>query len=449
MAYSDGVPRRLLDARCFPTRGGDAAQDDDDDDDGIAVSSVSVASARAARARRALATRLGTDLPELDPAGRRRAREGARRVARREEEEAAEAMRASGVIDAARAADAIVAAGIDVDEDDASEGIAATSRPYRSRTRTTTARARTRNRRGRRRRTFRGSTGAVDSSGFAHRGGGVGDARRAPAGANDDAKNDEAGNRTGDGDATRHLARTARADPRDEMRRVRITERCLWEQRGDEDGSPASSPRGTTAKLAASSSRSRSRPSASTVSPARRPARRRARRRSRRQRRGECSASRRRNPRRDFEPFSWVHPRGRRRGTSRRMSSGAGVEVDSGRPPIKRTHATRRRFRSTRRASARERSRDRRWCPRRSAARRFAGFARRRFEWLGRGMNARRRVGGAAAAGPLDLLNDAAAPGRRDREARGAMLVELGLPDVAFATVPMPARAADVVRGRG
>ena len=39
-------------------------------------------------------------------------------------------MRASGVIDAARAADAIVAAGIDVDEDDASEGIAATSRPY-------------------------------------------------------------------------------------------------------------------------------------------------------------------------------------------------------------------------------------------------------------------------------------------------------------------------------
>ena len=40
------------------------------------------------------------------------------------------------------------------------------------------------------------------------------------------------------------------------MRRVRITERCLWEQRGDEDGSPASSPRGTTAKSLASSSRS-------------------------------------------------------------------------------------------------------------------------------------------------------------------------------------------------
>ena len=37
------------------------------------------------------------------------------------------------------------------------------------------------------------------------------------------------------------------------------------------------------------------------------------------------------------------------------------------------------------------RSRDRRWCPRRSAARRFAGFARRRFEWLGRGWSSGER----------------------------------------------------------
>lgn len=55
----------------------------------------------------------------------------------------------------------------------------------------------------------------------------------------------------------------------------------------------------------------------------------------------------------------------------------------------------------------------------------------------------------AAATGPLDLLNDAAAPGTAGQRGEGAMLVELGLPDVAFATVPMPARAADVVRGRG
>ena len=71
---------------------------------------------------------------------------------------------------------------------------------------------------------------------------------------------------------------------------------------------------------------------------------------------------------------------------------------------------------------------------------------------VGAGMERGRDAAGlaaAAATGPLDLLNDAAAPGTAGQRGEGAMLVELGLPDVAFATVPMPARAADVVRGRG
>ena len=422
MAYSDGVPRRLLDARCFPTRGGDAAQDVDDDDDGIAVSSVSVASARAARARRALATRLGTDLPELDPAGRRRAREGARRVARREEEEAAEAMRASGVIDAARARRTR----------SSRRGLTwtKTTRPKdRGDESTVPARGHGRRRLGHGlgigeeddEGSFRDSTGAGGRPGFAHRGGGVGDARRARLGANDDAKNDEAGNRTGDGDATRRLARTARADPRRDASRAHHRAVPVGTARGRGRFARVFT-EGNDGEIAREFVEVRAASVASTAAPRGDRARRRARRRSRRQRRGECSASRRRNPRRDFEPFSWVHPRGRRRGTSRRMSfaarrrsrlgstlAGSRGRRDSTAIPIDPPRVGSRR------------SRDRRWCPRRSAARRFAGFARRRFEWSGRGWNAgeTRRGGRRRRRGRWICSTTRRRRGRRDREARG------------------------------
>ena len=453
MAYSDGVPRRLLDARCFPTRGGDAAQDVDDDDDGIAVSSVSVASARAARARRALATRLGTDLPELDPAGRRRAREGARRVARREEEEAAEAMRASGVIDAARAADAIVAAGIDVDEDDASEGIAATSRPYLledadddgSGTDSESERKTTKDR-------FEvrpalvnalGSLTAEEASAMRDA---LGSARTTTR------KTTRLGIEPGT--ATRlATSREPLALTRDEMRRVRITERCLWEQRGDEDGSPASSPRGTTAKSLASSSRSALAPVASTASPARRPgAAARAAALEAAKARGVFGESPEKPPPRFRTVFVGTPAGTSARDVSEDVVRGAAsksTRVDARR--IKRT--TRLDGDSDRPAARRLETLARPSVVSASIGRAaLRGVREEEVRMVGAGMERGRDAAGlaaAAATGPLDLLNDAAAPGTAGQRGEGAMLVELGLPDVAFATVPMPARAADVVRGRG
>lgn len=453
MAYSDGVPRRLLDARCFPTRGGDAAQDVDDDDDGIAVSSVSVASARAARARRALATRLGTDLPELDPAGRRRAREGARRVARREEEEAAEAMRASGVIDAARAADAIVAAGIDVDEDDASEGIAATSRPYLledadddgSGTDSESERKTTKDR-------FEvrpalvnalGSLTAEEASAMRDA---LGSARTTTR------KTTRLGIEPGT--ATRlATSREPLALTRDEMRRVRITERCLWEQRGDEDGSPASSPRGTTAKSLASSSRSALASVASTASPARRPgAAARAAALEAAKARGVFGESPEKPPPRFRTVFVGTPAGTSARDVSEDVVRGAAsksTRVDARR--IKRT--TRLDGDSDRPAARRLETLARPSVVSASIGRAaLRGVREEEVRMVGAGMERGRDAAGlaaAAATGPLDLLNDAAAPGTAGQRGEGAMLVELGLPDVAFATVPMPARAADVVRGRG
>ena len=468
MAYSDGIPRRILNARCFPTRGGDAQdvdesvagsnRDGDDDDDGIAVSSrvpeasVSVASARVARVRRALAMRLGTDLPELDPAGRRRAREGARRVARREEEDAAEAMRASGVIDAARASDAIVAAGIDVDEDDASEGIAATSRPYLledtdddgSGTDSESERKTTKDR-------FEIRPALVDA---------LGSLTAEEASAMRDALGSartttRKTTRLGIEPRTATRLATSReplALTRDEMRRVRITERCLWEQRGDEDGSPASSPRGTTAKSLASSSRSALASVASTASPARRPgAAARAAALEAAKARGMFGESPEKPPPR-FRTVFVGTPAGTSardvledvvrgaaskstRVDARRISRTTRLDGDSDRPAA-------RRLETLARPSVVSASIGR-------AA--LRGVREEEVRMVGAGMERGRDAAGwaAAATGPLDLLNDAAAPGTAGQRGEGAMLVELGLPDVAFATVPMPARAADVVRGRG
>lgn len=451
MAYSDGIPRRLLDARCFPTRGGDAAQDVDADDDGIAVSSVSVASARAARARRALATRLGTDLPELDPAGRRRATEGARRVARREEEEAAEAMRASGVIDAARAVDAIVAAGIDVDEDDASEGIAATSRPYlledtdddgsgvdsESERKTMKDRFEVRP-------ALVDALGSLTAEEASAMRDALGSARTTTR------KTTRLGIEPGT--ATRlATSREPLALTRDEMRRVRVTERCLWEQRGDADGSPASSPRGTTAKSLASSSRSALAPVALTASPARRPgAAARAAALEAAKARGMFGESPEKPPPR-FRTVFVGTPAGTSardvsedvvrgaaskstRVDARRISRTTRLDGDSDRPAA-------RRLETLARPSVVSASIGR-------AA--LRGVREEEVRMVGAGMErGRDATEWAAATGPLDLLNDAAAPGTAGQRGEGAMLVELGLPDVAFATVPMPARAADVVRGRG
>ena len=518
MAYSDGIARQLLDARYFPTKGGrNASQggetradesvagsdDDRDEADGDVVpvparfrfasngnrvvvdpeSGVLTASvvpsvgarpsspetrarrseARLARARRALAQRLGTDLPELDPAGRRRAREGARRVARREEEEAAEAMRASGVIDAARAADAAVAAGGDVDEDDASEGIAATSRPYLledtdddgsgsgsdsdsergDRTNGGSRDAAT----GRGRETMKGrfevrpalveALGSLTAEEASAMRDALGSAR----------KTTRATTRLGiePGTATRlATSREPLALTRDEMRRVRVTERCLWEQRRDEDGSPSRSP-STKAKSLASLSRTTVASEATTASPARRPgAAARAAALEAAKARGMFGESPEKPPPRFRTVFV-----GKSAGTSARDVSedvvrGAAVSMsgsrttrtggDSDRPAA-------RRLETLARPSVVSASIGR-------AA--LRGVREEEVRMVGAGMERGRdaaAAGGAAATGPLDLLNDAAAPGTAGQRGEGAMLVELGLPDVAFATVPMPARAEDVVRG--